>query len=55
MSLLLDLKIIAFTVVAFANGGSVPLSWLLSPQQYGERRAARRAPEGGVAAGSLRS
>jgi hypothetical protein len=50
MSLFLDLKIMVLTLVAFAKGGYIPLSWLLSPRQYGERRTARRPPdETGVA------
>ena len=42
----LDIKIVAATFAAFTRGGFVPLSWLLSPDQYGERRGASRAPLG---------
>jgi lipopolysaccharide/colanic/teichoic acid biosynthesis glycosyltransferase len=45
ISLLLDLKILALTVVSFAQNGYIPISWLLPPGAYGERRMARRAPE----------
>jgi lipopolysaccharide/colanic/teichoic acid biosynthesis glycosyltransferase len=44
-SLWLDLKILVLTFVSFARGGHIPLSWLLPPSAYGERRAAPRAPE----------
>ena len=47
MSLWLDLKIMALTFLSFARGGAIPLSWLLAPEKYGERRArARRALPG---------
>jgi lipopolysaccharide/colanic/teichoic acid biosynthesis glycosyltransferase len=47
MSLWLDLKIMALTFLSFARGGAIPLSWLLAPQKYGERRSrARRALPG---------
>jgi lipopolysaccharide/colanic/teichoic acid biosynthesis glycosyltransferase/carbonic anhydrase/acetyltransferase-like protein (isoleucine patch superfamily) len=46
VSLLLDLKIIALTVLSFAKGGSIPIAWLLAPEAYGERRSARRAGRG---------
>ncbi len=42
VSLWLDLKIIAVTVLSFARGGAIPLSWLLPPQTYGERRSRPR-------------
>jgi lipopolysaccharide/colanic/teichoic acid biosynthesis glycosyltransferase len=45
MSLVLDLKIAVLTVAAFVKGGYIPLRWLLSPRQYGERRTAPRPPE----------
>jgi lipopolysaccharide/colanic/teichoic acid biosynthesis glycosyltransferase len=45
LSLLLDLKIIALTLLSFTRGGYIPLSWLLPPQAYGERRSATRATE----------
>ena len=42
----LDIKIVAATFAAFTRGGFVPLSWLLSPEQYGERRgASARGPK----------
>jgi lipopolysaccharide/colanic/teichoic acid biosynthesis glycosyltransferase len=46
MSFGLDVKIAALTLLSFARGGYVPLSWVLDPHQYGERRARARAPEG---------
>ena len=39
MSLWLDVKIAALTFLSFAKGGYIPLSWLLPPEKYGERRA----------------
>ena len=42
VSLLLDLKILALTLVSFTKGGYIPVSWLLAPEAYGERRTARR-------------
>jgi lipopolysaccharide/colanic/teichoic acid biosynthesis glycosyltransferase len=42
MSLWLDLKILALTPLSFLKSGYIPLRWLLPPQKYGERRAARR-------------
>jgi lipopolysaccharide/colanic/teichoic acid biosynthesis glycosyltransferase len=54
MSFVLDVKIMALTLLAFAHGGYIPLSWLLSPEQYGERRTGRRAPDEGVAVASIR-
>jgi lipopolysaccharide/colanic/teichoic acid biosynthesis glycosyltransferase len=45
MSLWLDLKIVALTFVSVARGGCIPLSWLLRPEKYGERRARARAAE----------
>jgi lipopolysaccharide/colanic/teichoic acid biosynthesis glycosyltransferase len=45
VSFWLDLKIVALTFVSFARGGCIPLSWLLPPQAYGERRSTRRQPE----------
>jgi len=44
VSLWLDLEIMALTFLSFARGGAIPLSWLLAPEKYGERRARRRAP-----------
>jgi lipopolysaccharide/colanic/teichoic acid biosynthesis glycosyltransferase len=44
MSFWLDLKIIALTLLSFARGGNIPLSWLLAPQKYGERRTTSRKP-----------
>jgi lipopolysaccharide/colanic/teichoic acid biosynthesis glycosyltransferase len=43
LSLWLDLKIMALTPISFMRSGHVPLSWLLAPAKYGERRSARRA------------
>jgi lipopolysaccharide/colanic/teichoic acid biosynthesis glycosyltransferase len=45
MSLWLDLKIMALTFLSLARGGAVPLSWLLAPEKYGERRSASRRAE----------
>jgi lipopolysaccharide/colanic/teichoic acid biosynthesis glycosyltransferase/carbonic anhydrase/acetyltransferase-like protein (isoleucine patch superfamily) len=42
MSFRLDVKIMVGTFLAFARGGHVPLSWLIPPEKYGERRAAPR-------------
>jgi lipopolysaccharide/colanic/teichoic acid biosynthesis glycosyltransferase len=42
MSLWLDVKIAALTFVSFARGGHIPLSWLLPPEKYGERRSKAR-------------
>ncbi len=39
MSLWLDLKIVALTFLSFARSGAIPLSWLLPPDTYGERRS----------------
>jgi lipopolysaccharide/colanic/teichoic acid biosynthesis glycosyltransferase len=49
VSLWLDLKIIAVTALSFARGGAIPLSWLLPPRTYGERRSRPRSspPDGG--------
>jgi lipopolysaccharide/colanic/teichoic acid biosynthesis glycosyltransferase len=41
MSFALDLKILVATFLALAFGGHVRLSWLLPPETYGERRAAK--------------
>ena len=41
MSFWLDLKILVATFLAFARGGHVRLSWLIPPEKYGERRAAK--------------
>jgi lipopolysaccharide/colanic/teichoic acid biosynthesis glycosyltransferase len=41
MSFWLDLKILVSTFLAFAWGGHVRLSWLMAPEKYGDRRAAR--------------
>jgi lipopolysaccharide/colanic/teichoic acid biosynthesis glycosyltransferase len=51
LSLWLDIKILALTFVSLARGGYVPLTWLLPPEAYGERRAVPR--DGGVDARSL--
>jgi lipopolysaccharide/colanic/teichoic acid biosynthesis glycosyltransferase len=42
MSLRLDVKIAALTFLSFARGGYIPLSWLLPPEKYGERRSKAR-------------
>jgi lipopolysaccharide/colanic/teichoic acid biosynthesis glycosyltransferase len=42
MSFWLDMKIAALTL-SFARRGPIPLSWLLRPEKYGERRAGARA------------
>jgi lipopolysaccharide/colanic/teichoic acid biosynthesis glycosyltransferase len=42
LSLWLDIKIIGLTFVSLARGGHVPLSWLLSPSAYDERRGTSR-------------
>ncbi len=47
-SLWLDLKILALTLPSFARKRAIPLSWLLPPDKYGERRARARAAENGV-------
>jgi len=39
MSFWLDLKILVATLLPFAPGGHVRLSWLIAPEKYGERRA----------------
>jgi lipopolysaccharide/colanic/teichoic acid biosynthesis glycosyltransferase len=54
LSLWLDLKIMALTLLSFARGGAIPLSWLLAPEKYGERRARRRAPAPDAARGPQR-
>jgi lipopolysaccharide/colanic/teichoic acid biosynthesis glycosyltransferase len=41
----LDIKIVLATFASLARGGHVPLSWLLPPEKYGERRAAGRGSE----------
>ncbi|HXK10015.1 MAG TPA: sugar transferase [Vicinamibacteria bacterium] len=45
MSLWLDVKILALTPLSFLRSGAIPLSWLLSPATYGERRTASRQPD----------
>ena len=45
LSLWLDIKVLIATLVAPARGGTIPLSWLLPPEKYGERRALRRSHE----------
>jgi lipopolysaccharide/colanic/teichoic acid biosynthesis glycosyltransferase len=45
MSFWLDLKILALTPLSFVRSGYIPLGWLLAPEQYGERRSARREAE----------
>jgi lipopolysaccharide/colanic/teichoic acid biosynthesis glycosyltransferase len=55
VSLWLDLKIIAVTVLSFARGGAIPLSWLLRPEAYGERRSRPRATPPDAAGEASRS
>jgi lipopolysaccharide/colanic/teichoic acid biosynthesis glycosyltransferase len=43
MSFMLDVRILVATFLAFARGGHVPLSWLIRPEKYGERRSMPRA------------
>jgi lipopolysaccharide/colanic/teichoic acid biosynthesis glycosyltransferase len=50
LSLWLDIKILALTFLSFARGGGIPLSWLLAPEEYGERRSAVRRAEAAPAA-----
>jgi len=45
VSLGLDLKILVLTLLSMVKGGYIPLSWLLPPETYGERRATPRGPE----------
>jgi lipopolysaccharide/colanic/teichoic acid biosynthesis glycosyltransferase len=45
MSPWLDLKIIAFTFLSLARRKPIPLSWLLAPEKYGERRSGSRRPD----------
>jgi lipopolysaccharide/colanic/teichoic acid biosynthesis glycosyltransferase len=49
MSLWLDIKILALTLLSLTRRGYVPLSWVLPREKYGERRSAPR-PVGGEAA-----
>ena len=42
LSLPLDLRVLAVTLVSLLKSGYVPLAWLLPPEAYGERRAQRR-------------
>jgi lipopolysaccharide/colanic/teichoic acid biosynthesis glycosyltransferase len=44
-SLALDLKILAATVLSHMRKGHVPLSWLLPPHKYYERRSEARASD----------
>jgi lipopolysaccharide/colanic/teichoic acid biosynthesis glycosyltransferase len=46
ISLVLDFKILVATVVCSLRKGYVPLSWLLQPHKYYERRSGARASEG---------
>jgi lipopolysaccharide/colanic/teichoic acid biosynthesis glycosyltransferase/carbonic anhydrase/acetyltransferase-like protein (isoleucine patch superfamily) len=55
MSLWLDLKILVLTVLSLAHRGYVPLSWVLPPEKYGERRSAPRPPGPEAAPRPLRS
>ena len=54
LSLWLDLKILALTPLSFMRSGYIPLRWLLAPEKYGERRAARRESESEAVAGPIR-
>jgi lipopolysaccharide/colanic/teichoic acid biosynthesis glycosyltransferase len=42
LSFWLDLKIMLLTPLSFTRSGYIPLSWLLSPKRYGERRSSER-------------
>ena len=44
VSLWLDLKILAATVVTLGGRGHVPLSWMIPPHKYNDRRRSRREP-----------
>jgi len=44
MSLWLDLKILAATVITLGGRGYVPLSWMIPPHKYYDRRRSRREP-----------
>jgi lipopolysaccharide/colanic/teichoic acid biosynthesis glycosyltransferase len=44
MSLWLDLKILAATVITLGGRGHVPLSWMIPPHKYHDRRRSRREP-----------
>jgi lipopolysaccharide/colanic/teichoic acid biosynthesis glycosyltransferase len=44
MSLWLDLKILAATAATLGGRGHVPLSWMISPHKYYDRRRSRREP-----------
>jgi lipopolysaccharide/colanic/teichoic acid biosynthesis glycosyltransferase len=50
VSFWLDVKIMALTLLSFTRGGGgIPLSWLLAPGKYGERRSrAREVVDGGA-------
>ena len=52
MSFWLDAKIAALTLLSFAKGGYIPLSWLLPPEKYGERRSRKRQAEDALGAAS---
>jgi len=54
LSFWLDLKILALTPLSFLRGGYIPLGWLLAPEQYGERRSAKRGADGAPEASALR-
>jgi len=42
LSFWLDVKIVVATFAAFARGGYIPLSWLIPPEKYGDRRESVR-------------
>jgi lipopolysaccharide/colanic/teichoic acid biosynthesis glycosyltransferase len=44
MSAWLDLKLLVATVVTLGGRGHVPLSWMISPHKYHDRRRSRREP-----------
>ena len=39
---------------SFARSGYIPLSWLLAPEKYGERRSKARSAEGTLESGAAR-
>jgi lipopolysaccharide/colanic/teichoic acid biosynthesis glycosyltransferase len=44
MSLWLDLKLLVATVATLGGRGHVPLSWMIPPHKYSDRRRSRREP-----------
>jgi lipopolysaccharide/colanic/teichoic acid biosynthesis glycosyltransferase len=45
VSFWLDAKIASLTLLSFTRGGNIPLSWLLAPERYGERRGRARSED----------